>query len=384
MREDILREARAFAEEHEAEALDLLRELGRIPAPSHDEGRRAEFVRDWLFAHGAGAAYVDEAKNVICPVTCDCAPGDDSGELAVFSAHTDVVFPDTEPLPLEERDGRIWCPGIGDDTANLVCLLMATAHLLAHPRRLGRGLLVVANSCEEGLGNLDGTKAVFARYGERVREFVSLDCYLPTVVTGAVGSHRWRIAVSAEGGHSWRDFGRPNAIASMARIVCDLYAMDLTHSDGARTTINVGTIEGGSTVNSIAQHAEILFEYRSTSELCLVEQRERLEAVLDAHRAAGVNVTAELIGVRPGKGTIGEDAHAALISRADDVVKAICGIEGRHGDSSTDANIPLSLGVPAVTVGAIVGGGAHTREEWVDPASIRNGCAIALGLLLGA
>ena len=382
MREETLAEARAFANEHFDEALDLLRTLGRIPAPSHDEGRRAEFILGWLQERGASAAYIDDAKNVICPITSGCTPGDDGSKLAVFSAHTDVVFPDTTPLPLDERDGRIFCPGIGDDTANLVCLLLATAHLLAHPRPLRRGLLVVANACEEGLGNLAGTKAVFSAYEGRIATFASLDCNLPEVVTGAVGSHRWRVTISTQGGHSWRNFGRANAIEQMARLVCDLYGMELANIGGARTTINVGTIEGGSTVNSIAQHAQILFEYRSTSEQCLAEQRRRFEAVLETHRAAGVQVTSEVVGVRPGMGAVDEDAHASFVALCDDVVQSVSGLEPCHTDSSTDANVPLSLGIPATTVGAIVGGLAHTREEWVETESLRNGCAIALGLLL--
>lgn len=380
MRNSILQEAKAFAAAHGYEALELLRILGRIPAPSHDEGRRAEFILAWLREHGATSAYVDEAKNVVCPMTRSCEAGDDGGELVVFSAHTDVVFPDTEPLPFEERDGRIFCPGIGDDTANLVCLLFATAHLLAHPRQLASGVLVVANACEEGLGNLEGTKALFARYGSRIRAFVSLDCSLPTLVTGAVGSHRWRVRVDAAGGHSWKDYGTPNAIVQLAGLVCDLSSLELPTF--ARTTVNVGTISGGTTVNSIPQHAEALFEYRSTSEEALQIMRERFERTIERRRAEGTEVTVELLGVRPSTGEVDAAAHEALIGTASDVMRAVAGIEPELKSSSTDANVPLSLGIPAVTVGAVVYELSHTRDEWVETASIESGLAIALGLVL--
>ena len=379
MHEEILKEAREFASERFDEALELLRTLGQIPAPSHDEGRRAEFILNWLHAHGAKAAFVDDAKNVVCPITAGCTSGDDGSDLVVFSAHTDVVFPDTEPLPLTEKDGRIYCPGIGDDTANLVCLLMATAHLLAHPRPLGSALLVVANSCEEGLGNLDGTKAIFARYGGRVRSFVSLDCSTPTLVTGAVGSHRWRVSVRTEGGHSWSDFGRPNAIVQISKLVCDLTALELPTF--ARTTLNVGTIEGGTTVNSIPQQASILFEYRSTSEEALTVMRKRFEQAIEEHRASGEDVTVELLGIRPSTGTVDAAIHQELILLAADVMRTVTEAEPVLKESSTDANVPLSLGIPAVTVGSVVYAHAHTRQEWMEVASLEHGCAMALGLM---
>ncbi|MBR1828147.1 MAG: M20/M25/M40 family metallo-hydrolase [Atopobiaceae bacterium] len=198
MRPERLDLARAFAREHEDEALDLLRTLARIPAPSHHEERRAAFVHDWMARNGMSGAFVDDALNVVCPIeddgTCD---------LVVFAAHTDVVFPDMDMLPLREEGGRLLAPGVGDDTANLVAVLLAGSHLAHHPELLpkGVGALVVANSCEEGLGNIKGTRALFDAYGSRIRRFYSFDLYLPGVVSTAVGSHRWRIAVKTQGGH---------------------------------------------------------------------------------------------------------------------------------------------------------------------------------------
>ena len=147
------------------EQTELLRRLGKIPAPTRQEERRAEFCRDWLLAQGAEDVEIDAAKNVICPI------GPREGELVVFAAHTDVVFPDLEPLPMEEKDGRLYAPGIGDDTANLVCLLLAAKYLLQKGLQGKHGFMIVANACEEGLGNLDGTKALFARYGDRIKAF---------------------------------------------------------------------------------------------------------------------------------------------------------------------------------------------------------------------
>ncbi len=359
------------------EARDLLVELARIPAPSHEEHDRAHFIRAWLIAQGVHA-HIDDALNVIS--ACE---GERFDNLAVFAAHTDVVFPDTTPLPLSEKDGRIWAPGVGDDTASLVCLLLAYRELA---RRIeegkiapARGLVMVANSCEEGLGNLDGTKALFSRIADRVSTFVSLDCYAPEIVCEPVGSHRWRIVCTTPGGHSYANFGAPNAIQQLAAFIGDFYALRRPNEN--LITVNVGHIEGGTTVNSIAQHAEALIEYRSTSEECLAAMRERLEELVARMNVGSVRFELELLGIRPGMGPVPADAQERLVGICEDVVERTLGEKARRDSASTDANVPLSLGIPAATVGVIRGGGAHTREEWVEVASLAPGIDCALELM---
>ena len=358
------------------EAHDLLCTLARIPAPSHDEGRRAEFVRDWLIGQGLDAE-IDDALNVTSSYGVGII-----GRIALFSAHTDVVFPDTVPLPLVEQDGRIQAPGVGDDTANLVCLLLAYRELLRRIRtgelKRRRAVMIAANSCEEGLGNLDGMKALFARVGRRIETFVSLDGYAPHVVTRPVGSHRWRICCDTPGGHSYARFGSPNAIERLSAFICAFYQLE--RPDEEPVTVNVGRIEGGTTVNSIAQHAEALIEYRSVSEACLATMRERVERLVEQSAAENVRFALELIGERPGEGPIDPVRQNALMKACEQAVVETLGEQVQWGPSSTDANVPFSLGIPATTVGAIRGAGAHTREEWVDVASLAPGvdCALAL------
>ena len=213
----------AYARSCREEPKELLCTLGQIPSPTGEEDRRAVFCRDWLLAQGAEQVTMDEAKNVICPI------GDDgAGDLVVFAAHTDVVFPDRDPLPMEEREGRLYAPGIGDDTANLVNLLLAARYLIRNHVPTTCGLLIVANSCEEGLGNLKGTKALFARYGSRIRAFYSFDLYLPLCCHTAVGSYRYRVTCKTRGGHSYGDFGRPSAV----RILCGLVDHRQLHPPG--------------------------------------------------------------------------------------------------------------------------------------------------------
>lgn len=366
--------AEDYAEASFSEACALLRTLGRIPAPTRREDARAAFVRDWLLANGARDVYIDEAKNVICPI------GPQDGDLTVFAAHTDVVFPDLEPLPMREENGVLYAPGIGDDTANLVNLLLAARYLLRNGVRGSMGFLIVANACEEGLGNLDGTKALFARYGERIKAFYSFDCDLPECIHRAVGSHRYKITCKTVGGHSYSAFGAPNAIEILCRLVEKLYAIELPA--GEKTTYNVGRFEGGTTVNAIAQEASLLYEFRSASQACLAEMEGKFRAVLAECQNLGGELTVELLGIRPGSGPVDEAALAAMTARSADVIESIWGSPAALLAASTDSNVPLSLGIPANTLGTARGGLAHTRAEWVELSSLKPGLAIALSLML--
>ena len=268
----------------------------------------------------------------------------------------------------------------GDDTANLCNLLMSAKYLLEHPFASDVAFLVVANSCEEGLGNLYGTRKLFENYGSRVQEYISYDCYAGMCVNHAVGSHRYRISVDTEGGHSYANFGRPNAIEVLSEIICSLYALELPKHP--KTTCNAGMIEGGTSVNAIAQHAEMLFEFRSASDGALEEMDGKLEEVLAAHRNGEVQVESRQFGLRPGDGEIDEGKLAALTERSSYAIRKAFGQEVELSANSTDANIPLSLGIPANTIGTVRGAGAHTREEWVDTRSLVPGCALALSLML--
>lgn len=369
--------ARTFADGTYCEALDLLRTLARIPAPTHHEDRRAAFVRDWMHAQGMTDARIDEAKNVIW------VQGDDGcRDLVAFAAHTDVVFPDTDELPLREEDGRLLAPGVGDDTANLVALLMAARELSRHQELLpgGLGVLVVANSCEEGLGNLAGTRQLFASFGARIRRFYSFDLYLPQCISTAVGSHRWEIRVRTQGGHSFHDYGRPNAIERLCALVQDLYALPLPAEPP--TTMNVGTIAGGTGVNAIASEASALFEYRSTSDAVLRDLDLRLQSVASRYRADGVVVELSDVGQRPASAEGRSEDLERMTQTSCAIIRAITDEEPDLSPASTDANIPLSLGIPANTIGAIRGALLHTREEWVEAESLRDGLAVVMAIML--
>ena len=365
-----------YIDEHRQEALELLMELAQIPAPSNHEEKRAQFCRDWLIKQGAEGVYIDKALNVIYPAGCT-----EENDLVVFMAHSDVVFPDTEPLPLKIKNGRIYCPGVGDDTANVAALLLAAKYIAAHKiKPKDCGLLLVVNSGEEGLGNLKGSRKIMADFGHRVREFVTLDGHQRSGVNRAVGSRRYCIAIDTEGGHSYGAFGNRNAIAYLASLIDTLYTIKVP--DLGRTTYNVGTISGGTSVNTIAQHAEMLYEFRSDEREALAIMERHLNAAVECYRAKGVAVSVTLVGDRPCAAPVDEAKMAALMARASDASARWYGHEMEFGVGSTDCNIPLSMGIPAICVGCYRGAGAHTREEYVELDSLHAGLNFAFDLIL--
>lgn len=353
--------------QQQAQALvDLTCQMAVIPAPSHHEDRRAAFCLEWMQQNLPGRCHVDEAKNVVCEL------GDMQKPLVLLMAHTDIVFDEHTPLAVTERDGRLYCPGIGDDTANLAVLLLAAQYIsLRLPRDVS--FVIAANACEEGLGNLKGCRKLMETYAGRIREVISFDSNLDTIHHDAVGSERYQIAVDVTGGHSYNDFGHDNAIAVMAQIINQLGQIEVP-SEG-RTTFNFGTIAGGTTVNSIAAHCEMLYEFRSDRADNLDAMRAQMDAVLeDFKQRYAVAVTC--IGQRPCARGLDPTRQQQLIDRAVAAYKPIGPV--RLSAASTDCNLPLSLGIPSVCLGMITGKGAHTTQEYIEKDSLIKGLQAAI------
>ena len=371
-----MEELKAYIQETLPELKELIIELCGIPAPSHHEEKRAEFCRNWLLRNGASPEQVriDEALNVVCEV-----PGE-TEEVIVFMAHTDTVFPDREPMPYHEENGRMLCPGIGDDTANLAVLLMLARYVLTRGLRSRYTVVFSANSCEEGLGNLKGSFQLMKDYGSRTVEVVSFDGYYSGVANDAVGSTRYEVTVRTEGGHSFGNFGNRNAIHQLSHIINDLYGIEVPTR--ARTTYNVGVIHGGTSVNTIAQDASMLYEYRSEDLGCQEEMRRKFEAIVEKYQADGLEVEVRVLGNRPCAGEIDRERQQALTEEVTALISRYSGEEPVVSASSTDCNVPLSMGINAICFGVCLGGGAHTREEWIDEASLPVGYAMAGEFLL--
>ncbi len=358
------------------ENIQLLRQLGKIPAPTRQEDARAEFCKNWMEALDLGNVYIDSQKNAVCEIGCT-----DDNPIVIFAAHTDVVFPDTDPLPMHEEKGRLYAPGIGDDTGNLVNLLMGMKYLKEFFPNPPWGVVIAANSCEEGLGNLDGTKALFRTYGHRVKAFISFDGFMGQCCSGAVGSHRYELTIRAKGGHSYFAFGSPSAIEQAGRLICDLYSQQLPQE--MKTTINVGTIQGGSTVNSIAEKVTMLYEYRSESEVCLQKMAAQLQELLEQYAQNGIQIQSELLGLRPGSIMPDPGPLQRLTERNKAILSRHYGGELFLDAFSTDSNVPLSMGIPANTIGTIIGDGFHTRGEWLELEGQKAGMAIVAEVMKG-
>ena len=367
----------AYAAAAWEEAAQIVRDLCKLPAPSHHEELRAEFCKKWFEDNGFENVTIDKALNVIAPVNVTADNG-----LIIVMAHTDTVFPDTEPMPFEEKDGFMYSPGVTDDTANLAVLMVCSRYFKQHFPGGAGGYLFIANSCEEGLGNLKGIRQIMADYGARVKEFISLDSScMNRMVCEAVGSHRYNVTVRTEGGHSFGNFGNRNAIHVLATLINALYSVKVPQEGSSKTTYNVGIISGGTSVNTIAQEATMMYEYRSDNKNCLAKMKNMFEKSIEAFRAMGVEVEVELLGDRPCSGEIDQTRFDALKNKARAALKEALNLEMIDRSGSTDCNIPLSMGIPAICFGVCRGAGAHTREEKLETASLHDGCKLLLDFL---
>jgi len=359
------------------ELIALLRTLCAIPAPSGKENARAEFICDWLHKNGAKGAYIDEAKNVVLELNCE-----GSKSLRIFCAHTDTVFPDTSPFAVREDEENLYCPGVGDDTASVCVLMMVIRFFIEQNIVPDNGILFVLNSCEEGLGNLKGTRHIFEKYARRTECFISFDALIGKIYDKCVGSHRYRVEVFTEGGHSFQEFGKENAISHLSSVVTKIYETQVPKRGNSRTTYNVGEIIGGTSVNTIAQSASMLCEYRSDDSQCLETMKKEFEDIFSQAQKEGVEVKTQTIGIRPCTKGVDEEKQALLAKVCGTIVEEVIGESVAFKSGSTDCNIPLSMGIPAVCVGVFSGGGAHTREEWVKKESLKTGLEIALRITL--
>ncbi|MBQ4629791.1 MAG: M20/M25/M40 family metallo-hydrolase [Clostridia bacterium] len=367
-----MKDIKEFISQNKDEMYKILMDLCLIPAPSHFEHQRAEYCKNWLSGIGAKGVYIDEALNVIFPINCD-----ESGEITVIVAHTDTVFPDTDPLPCKDDGEKIHSPGVGDDTACVAQLLITAKYFVENNITPQKGIMFVCNSCEEGLGNLKGTRQIFKDFEGRIAKFISFDAALGHVSDTCVGSHRYEVEVLTEGGHSFGAFGNNNAIAKLAEIVSEIYKIEVTKKEGTKTTYNVGTINGGTSVNTIAQNAKMLCEYRSDDYECLEFMKEKFQKIFESARSEKVVVNVTNVGDRP-CGNIEQSKIDNLKALICPIIEETTGKEVLCRSSSTDCNIPLSLGVPALCIGTRTGNGAHTRDEWVDKASMIPGLEIAI------
>ena len=369
--------AKKYLADHEEFTRDLLFQLCAIPAPSNHEELRAEFIKKWLEDLGAEGVYIDPALNVVYPYQCE-----NKNELLVIMAHTDTVFPDLEPFTVKVEGNVASCPGIGDDTANVSILLTLIKYVIENKLNAPKGVVFVLNAGEEGLGNLKGSRQIVKDYEGRISEFVSLDGSYTGVCNGAVGSMRYNVEVKTEGGHSYGSFGNRNAIQRLAAIIEKLYQVEVPHDGNSKTTYNVGMISGGTSVNTIAQQAEMLYEYRSDSRKCLEIMGQTFNSIIEEAKKDCLSLTVTVLGERPCMGDVDADRQAALLNKTKEAIATRYDKEVATYPGSTDCNIPFSVGIPSVCFGGYIGKGAHTREEHIYLDSMPVGTEIVAAFLL--
>ena len=356
---------------HEPELRDWQLEVAAIPAPPFGESNRAHWLRARFAELGLQDVHVDKLGNVLGVR----AGADASAKLVAVTAHIDTVFSAETPLNIRREGDRLCGAGISDNGAGIVGLLALASALRAADVGHTAGLLFIGNVGEEGEGDLRGMRHIFCEspWKDRIGPTVVLDgAAIDTVVTQALGSRRFQVTVQGPGGHSWSDFGVPNPIVVLSRAISRFSRTELPAEPKIST--NVGVISGGTSVNSIPESATMRVDIRSASpqEMDRVERALR-EAVADVasdypkrarNGAKGISYDIQSIGCRPAA-ELDTNARILHVIRA---VDAHLGNRARPHRASTDANIPLSLGREAISIGAGgSGGGAHTLQEWFDP-----------------
>jgi tripeptide aminopeptidase len=343
--------------------LDLTVQIQQIPAPTFAERQRAQFVRSLFEAEGLQDVSVDEVDNVFA-----CLPGEGKARPLIVSAHLDTVFPIETDLTAKRRKNRIIGPGIGDNSMGVGALIGLVQLLRERHISLSGDLWLVANVCEEGLGDLRGMRAVVDRFGENVHAYLIIEgLSLGYIQHRALGVQRYRVTAKTKGGHSWSDYGRPSALHELSTLVTQLTAIPLP--DNPRTTMNVGRMGGGTSINAIAAEAWLELDLRSESPQVLTELVQTVEQLIEAANRPDVQVEAEVIGRRPA----GElPVMHPLVRLAEDCLKEQ-GLEPKLMIGSTDANVPLSRGLPAIVLGVTNGAGAHTLGEYIYTEPVERG-----------
>ena len=358
--------------------------LTEIPAPSFQEQKRAQVVKEILSAEGL-PVFTDNVGNVIAELR-----GVQDNDVVMLTAHLDTVFPAGTEIKVRREGDRLLAPGISDNGTGLAGLLAVARAIQVAKIKPQRTILFAANVGEEGEGNLRGMRALVDEYRSKLRSVIVLDgSGIDYVTTKALASKRMEVVITGPGGHSWSDFGMPNPINAMVRGAVRF--INTKVPSVPRTTFNLGQIEGGTSVNSIPYEAKLKVDLRSESE----DEITRMENALRDCMAAGVKDEMDnsrdrsrgklewkidLIGSRPGGELAPDSPLLAALRAADDAL----GNKSRNERSSTDANIPLSMGIQAISIGAGGNGaGAHSLQEWYDPADRAVGLKRVLLTLLG-
>jgi len=350
---------------------ELATRISAIPSWGGGEHERAAFVAQQFRDRGY-TPETDEIQNVYT------RRGKRGGKAIMLLAHTDTVFPAGIDMSVRREGDRIYGPSIGDNSVNVSAMINLFDLLDELKIETAVDLIATANVGEEGLGNLRGARAAVERYRDQLGAVIVIDGRQGDVLNQGVGSKRWRLTVTGPGGHSFGAFGLPSAIHGLGRIIAAI--ADLTVPSEPKTTYNVGIIDGGTSINTIAPSASALIDMRSVGVAELDALADQVKTIIETRAGEGLETHIEVVGERPAGG---REPNDPLIQKAIEVLRDL-GFSPELRAGSTDANIPFSQNIPAVCVGVATGEGAHTIHEYIEVPSIGDGLAQVLRLVIEA
>ncbi len=370
MTPETLKQLRTVARNQTEAVATLAQRICEVPAPTGDERQRAEFVAS-LWRERGYTPEIDAISNVYVR-----RGSQNSGPLLMLLAHIDTVFPATTPITVTRNGDIMHGPSIGDNSVSVAAMISLFTLFDELQLETDSDIIAVANVGEEGLGNLRGARVAVEHYRNELGAVIAIDGRLGAIVNTAVGSQRWRITVRGSGGHSFGSFGQPSAIHGLGRIIAAI--ADLEVPKEPKTTFNVGLIEGGTSVNTIAPTASAILDLRSTDVTTLNQLATKVRAIVEQRAGQGLQTQIEILGERPA-GAISQSDF--LVQLAETTLKWL-NIKPIYAASSTDANIPISMHIPAVCVGVTYAGRAHTVEEYIEVPPIADGLAQLLRLVI--
>ncbi len=342
-----------------------------VPAPPYKESVRAEFVAG-MFRDLGYEPVIDEIGNVVVR-----RAGDGGEKSIMLLGHTDTVFPDETEITVKRENGRMTGPAIGDNSLGVAALLGIARSLDALDIKTSGDLLLVANVGEEGLGNLRGAWAAVEQFESELGAVIAVEGHsLGRVTSGGVGSKRIKVTVTGPGGHSWGAFGQPSAIHAMGHIIHEIASLDVPSSP--KTTYNVGVIDGGVSVNTISPNASAIIDMRSVDVDALANLATQVEQIIETQNQGQISTDIEILGERPA----GQTPDSEPIVQTGMQVLEDLGMDPYTDSSSTDANVPISKGIPAICVGVTRGEGAHRMDETIEIEPIALGITQLLKLVV--
>jgi acetylornithine deacetylase/succinyl-diaminopimelate desuccinylase-like protein len=347
------------------QVLDETEHLCRIPAPTFEEAERAVYVAQRMRGIGLTDVQIDGIHNVTGLLSAGS-----TGPTTLVAAHLDTVFPRATPLQVRRTKQRVYGPGIGDNCVAVAAMLgVAAAMRHLQPGLPGR-VIFAANVGEEGLGNLCGIRALLETWQGQVDTVIAVEGHgIDEVRTTGIGSTRLEVTFTGPGGHSWGAFGTPSAIHAMGSAIHQIAQLHV--SSDPKTTFNVGVVEGGGSVNTIAPRASMLVDLRSVDPGQLMQLEDRVARLFQAvEQDTGVQVTSRIVGQRPAAALATDHPLCHAVSN---IRKYLHLRPAVFSAASTDANLPLSLGIPAVCLGITRGALAHTVQEYIDITPVGGG-----------